>query len=151
MLGATLLTLMFGPHLAMIGLFVVLSLITLFGHAGLEAFGLNFLLMAALPVFFSHHLFKWVDKKLPNHFFIFILANSFFGAAIAIALCGLTATLILAASGIYKSDYLYSNYLIYYILMGWSEAFLTGMAATLMVVYRPSWMCTFDDKRYLNW
>jgi len=150
MLGATLLTLMFGPHLALIGMFVVLGLVTAFGHAGLYTLGLNFLLMAALPVLFSHTLFKWVDKKLPNHFFTFVLVNSFFGAAIAIALCGAAATLILTASGIYQSNYLYSNYLIYYILMGWSEAFLTGMAVTLMVVYRPSWICTFDDKRYLN-
>lgn len=150
MLGATLLTLMFGPSLALIGLLSVLVIISAFGHAGLIALGLNFLVMAFIPVLVSHYLFKWVDKKLPNHFFIFVLINSFFGAAIAMVLSGSLATFVLAQSGVYTVSYLYSNYLLYFILMGWSEAFMTGMAITLMVVYRPQWVCTFDDKRYLN-
>jgi uncharacterized membrane protein len=33
--------------------------------------------------------------------------------------------------------------------MAWSEAFATGMLITLMVVYRPAWVATFDDRRYL--
>lgn len=151
MLGATLLTLMFGPWLALIGLFIILLLITISGHAGWETLGLNYLLMAGLPVWFSHQLYKLADSKLPNHFFIYVLVNSFFGAAIAIAFCGICATFILATSGAYSSDYLFDNYLIYYILMGWSEAFLTGMAITLMAVYRPKWLCTFDDARYLKY
>ena len=31
-----------------------------------------------------------------------------------------------------------------------SEAVLTGMAVTLMAAYRPSWLVTFDDQRYLK-
>jgi uncharacterized membrane protein len=53
-------------------------------------------------------------------------------------------------SGAYALAYLKTNYLPYYILMGWSEAISTGMAITLMVVYRPEWVATFDDRRYLN-
>jgi uncharacterized membrane protein len=34
--------------------------------------------------------------------------------------------------------------------MAWSEAVTTGMAITLMVVYRPQWVSTFDDKAYLG-
>jgi uncharacterized membrane protein len=34
--------------------------------------------------------------------------------------------------------------------MGWSEAMLTGMAVSLMAVYRPAWVSTFDDARYLQ-
>jgi uncharacterized membrane protein len=34
--------------------------------------------------------------------------------------------------------------------MAWAEAFLTGAAITLMVVYQPGWVATFDDRRYLR-
>jgi uncharacterized membrane protein len=34
--------------------------------------------------------------------------------------------------------------------MGWSEAVLTGMLATLLVVYKPEWVATFDDARYIR-
>jgi uncharacterized membrane protein len=34
--------------------------------------------------------------------------------------------------------------------MAWAEAFTTGAALTLMVVYRPDWVATFDDARYLR-
>ena len=53
-------------------------------------------------------------------------------------------------SGAYLPAYLYHDYLPYFILMAWSEAVTTGMAITLMVVYMPHWVSTFDDKRYLQ-
>jgi len=33
--------------------------------------------------------------------------------------------------------------------MGWSEAFISGMLVTVMVVWRPQWVATFSDERYL--
>ena len=35
-------------------------------------------------------------------------------------------------------------------LLAWGEAFATGMLVTLMVVYKPEWVSTFDDARYLG-
>jgi uncharacterized membrane protein len=35
-------------------------------------------------------------------------------------------------------------------LVGFSEAWLTGAFITLFVVYLPSWVSTFDDDRYLK-
>jgi uncharacterized membrane protein len=34
--------------------------------------------------------------------------------------------------------------------MAWAEAFSTGMLITVIVVYKPAWIATFDDRRYLN-
>jgi uncharacterized membrane protein len=34
--------------------------------------------------------------------------------------------------------------------MSWAEALLTGMVMTMMVIYRPDWVVTFDDARYLE-
>jgi uncharacterized membrane protein len=35
-------------------------------------------------------------------------------------------------------------------LLSWPEAFTTGLMLTLLVVYKPQWVSTFDDERYLN-
>jgi uncharacterized membrane protein len=53
-------------------------------------------------------------------------------------------------TGVYSFDYLAENYLPFYFLMAWAEAFSTGMIITLLVVYRPEWVATFDDHRYLS-
>lgn len=149
-LGATALTLMFGWRIALLGMALVTLGTTLAGLGGWLALSINFLLMGALPVGISQTIFHFVDRKLPNHFMIYVFLPGFFGAALAMAITGLSITLVMALSGAYTIEYLTSEYLPYYILMGWSEAILTGMAVTLMAVYRPAWVSTFDDARYLQ-
>jgi uncharacterized membrane protein len=34
--------------------------------------------------------------------------------------------------------------------MSWAEAFTSGALITVLVVYRPQWVTTFDDRRYLD-
>jgi uncharacterized membrane protein len=62
---------------------------------------------------------------------------------------GLVSTGFAALAGAYPLGYLLDEYLPYYLLMAWSEAFATGMLITVMVVYKPEWVATFDDHRYL--
>jgi uncharacterized membrane protein len=150
LLGATAMTLMFGPQLALIGLSIVLTAVTLAGMSGWEGYGWNALIMGALPVAVSYAIYWLADRKLPNHLFIYLFLNAFFGGALAMAFTGLGGTLLMQFSGAYLPAYLYHDYLPYFILMSWSEAVTTGMAITLMVVYQPEWVCTFDDRRYLR-
>lgn len=150
LLGATALTLMFGPQLALVCLTLVVFGITLAGMAGWQSLSLNILLMGVLPIAISHALYRITDKKLPNHFFVYVFINAFFGAALAIAATGFASAGLLAVSGAYPLAYLTRDYLPYFILMGWSEALLTGMAISLMIVFRPHWVCTFDDARYIH-
>lgn len=149
-LGATALTLMFGWRLALFGLALVTGGVTLAGPGEWQALSINFLLMGALPVAVSHGIFRFVDGKLPNHFMIYVFLCGFFGAALAMTATGLGATAVMALSGTYGLDYLSSQYLPYFILMSWSEAMLTGMGVSLMAAYRPAWVSTFDDSRYLH-
>ncbi len=150
MLGATALTLMFGPELAVAGMALVVLGSTLAGLSGTWTFSLNALLMGVLPVLVSHAVYRLADTRLPNHFFVYVFVNGFFGAALAMAGAGIVATALLAAAGAYPFSYLYGEYLPFYVLLAWSEALLTGMAVTLMAVYRPEWIGTFDDTRYLR-
>ena len=150
LLGGTLLTLMFGPWLALAVLAIVLLAVTISGAAGWGSLGINFLLMATLPVLLSHVIFRIADSRLPNHLFVYIFVNAFLGAGLAMVSCGLAAVTVLSSAGAYSSNYLGTQYLPYFILMGWSEAMLTGMLITLLVVYRPDWVATFNDERYLK-
>lgn len=150
LLGATLMTLMFGARLAMVAIAVVLAGVTLAGMAGWGTLGLNWLVAGVIPVGLSYLLYATVDRKLPNHLFVYIFVNAFIGGGITVAVTGLISTLLLAWSGVYPGHYLAEHYLPYFLLMGWSEAMLTGMAVTLMTAFRPAWLATFSDARYLG-
>ncbi|MFA7240118.1 MAG: energy-coupling factor ABC transporter permease [Sulfuricellaceae bacterium] len=150
LLGATAIALMFRAQLAIVAVAIVTVGITLAGNGDWHSLSLNALTMGVLPILLSCGLFRLTDKKLPNHLFVYIFVNAFFGGALAMAATGAASTLMLFLSGAYPLAYLKEHYFPYYILMGWSEAITTGMAITLMTVYRPDWLGTFDDKRYLS-
>ena len=149
LLGATVFTLSFGPRLAFIGLSLVTAGITLNGAAGPLAFGVNALLLAGFSVGFSqlyYRLFFWLT---PKHLFVYIFIQGFLGAALTIISVGFLITVFLALTHVYEWEYLISEYFPYFLLLGFSEAWLSGMMMTLFVLYRPSWVISFDDARYL--
>ena len=150
LLGATVFALCFGRHLAFIGLSLVMAGVTINGAAGFFSYSMNVLLLAGIPVLVSHKIFRFVERRLPKHFFVFIFANGFFGAVLTVLSVGLVSTLLMGFSEIYGFDYLISEYLPYFLLLGFAEAWLSGMLVTLFVVYRPRWVFEFDDSLYLT-
>ncbi len=149
LLGATACMLMFGPRLALLALSLVVVGAAAAGTLDWWAVPVNVLVMAAVPVAVSTAALRAVERWLPHHFFVYLFGNAFFGAALAMLATGLATSTILGASGAYSFDYLRSDYLPGFLLMAWAEAFTTGAAITLLVVYQPSWVATFDDARYL--
>jgi uncharacterized membrane protein len=149
-LGATLFTLMAGPRLALVGLTLVLAAVTAWSGSGWQSLGLNGLTMAAIPVALSYALYRLIESRLPNNFFVYVFLTAFGGAAVAVAAVGLATTSLLASAGAYPPRELFKLYLPYYLLLAWSEALFTGMTITLFVVYKPEWVSTFDDQRYLR-
>ncbi len=154
LLGVTAFTLMFGPQLAIIGLCGVLAAVTYnsgaIGHQiGWHAFALNAMVMAVFPAFVARGILWLVERFLPANFFIYIFIGTFFGAFFNTVTTGLLATLLLAAAGVYPLEMLFTDYFPYYLLLGFAEAWLNGASVTLMVVYYPHWVGTFDDKKYL--
>jgi uncharacterized membrane protein len=159
LLGATAFTLMFGRQLAVIGLSLVLAAMTL--NAGLagagatgtlggwQPFALNALVLAVFPVFVTHAVLRFVETRLPANVFIYIFVAAFFGAGLTVVATGAFSVALLWLSGAYAADLLLSEYLPFYLLLGFAEAWLNGAAITLMVVYYPRWVATFDDRRYL--
>ena len=149
--GVAALTLMFGFWRATFAGALILLANAAFGRGNWNALGFDALLVAALPAAVSWGLFRMLERRLPNHFFIYVLGNGFFGAALSVAAIGLATTALMALAGVYSLEYLLSYYTPYAtLLIGWAEAFTTGMAITMMAVYRPAWLETFDDARYIR-
>lgn len=149
LLGATVFTLTFGAHLAFIGLSLVALGLVLNGAADVFSYAINALLLAGAGVFLSQRIYALVVRLLPRHFFVYIFVNGFFGAALTMIGIGILSTVLLALAGAYAWDYLLEEYLPYFLLLGFSEAWLSGMLMTLFIVYRPGWVLTFDDSSYL--
>lgn len=150
LLGASLATLMFGFWRGWLAATLAALATALTGKGSLAGLGLESLIFCAVPAAVTHHLYRLVDRKLPNHFFIYVLVSGFFGVALAIGVSALASTAVMAMSAAYQLSYLLEHYTPYFILLAWSEAVTTGMGVTLMAVYRPEWLETFDDERYIK-
>jgi uncharacterized membrane protein len=149
--GISALTLMFGFWRASFAGVLILLTNAVFGRGNLTALGFDALLLVALPAAVSWGMFRLLDRRLPNHFFVYVLGNGFFGAALAVAAIGLATTAVMAMAGVYPLDYLLAQYTPFAtLLISWAEAFSTGMAITVIAVYRPAWLETFDDAKYLQ-
>jgi len=148
LLGATALTLMLRPLLAMVALALVSAGAALWSGQ-YAAFAVNWLIMGALPVAVTWVIHRTVVRWLPPHLFVYLFLNAFAAGALSMLAVGVAAALFAYGAGLYPMDYLLTEYLPFYVLMGWSEAFISGVLVTAMVVWKPQWVATFSDERYL--
>ncbi len=149
LLGGTLFMLMYGWEVALVGISLVLAGTVLNGVIAWQAFAVNVLLMGALPVLFTHAVYRLAVWYLPHHFFVYILVNAFFCAGLSMALTVAAASLLLVGFGPYSIDAVLRNYLPYTPFMMFGEGFMTGMLVTGMALMKPHWLFTFDDRRYI--
>ncbi len=149
LLGSTAFTLLAGPWMALIGMAIVLAGLCAYGTLEWMTFGLNFLVFVAWPVLITAVVLKLAQKKLPANYFIYIFLNAFLTGGACFFACSVLGMSILALAGVYPVDYLFEEVLLFYFLLSWSEAFTTGIMIAVMVVYKPHWVSTFDDRRYL--
>lgn len=148
-LGATMFTLMFGWPLALLGLSSIMLISALLQHNELLSLGINGLLSVAIPVFVSYGILRLSQKRLPANYFIYIYVVAFFGAGIAVAASRLTAIALLSLVQAYPDSQLVTESLVYVPLFMFPEAFITGLLTSAFVIYRPDWVMTFDDERYI--
>ncbi|MGE0336406.1 MAG: energy-coupling factor ABC transporter permease, partial [Gammaproteobacteria bacterium] len=103
-----------------------------------------------LPVAASYVLARASERWLPPHFFVYVFAAAFFGAALTAAMTALAACAVLGFSGGVPRDAVLENYLPTTILLLFPEAFVTGALVTLAAVYRPDWLVSFRDRDYVD-
>ena len=146
---ATTVTLMFGWAFAFIAVAIAQLILTLEGQAAWSGYALNVLVNGGIPVLLTHYLYTWVYNKLPRHFFIYIFVVAFAGSALTMLFSRLAGLGILLTTGSYTMQELGDDPW-FIIVMLFPEGFLNGMLMTILVVYRPEWVSSFDDREYLN-
>lgn len=149
-LGIMLVTLMFRWQYA-IWLLSLANFSEIFtGQIDLQVFPMNAVLFAVVPVYMSNLIYKLVDRRLPNHFFIYVYGAGFFGSALIAFFVILETSLFLSMMDVYSWNILIHDYLRYSPMMMFAEGFITGMLITLLVVFKPEWVLTFSDQKYLQ-
>lgn len=150
LLGATLLMLMFGWQFALFAISFVLVWQVVFGIIEPFSFSLNALLMGALPSLLSYAMLRLSLRYLPHHFFIYTLVNAYFTAALVMAVTVLSGSALLLCCSPYDWELIGNRYLPLLPMMVFAEGFVNGMLATSLVLFRPEWIGSFDDRRYLQ-
>lgn len=100
------------------------------------------LIPATLALAMGYAVRRWVGL----HLFVYVLGRAFMGTAVCVFVAGLLAQ----ASGHALPGISDDLTTIAYWLMAWSEAFLTGFAAAVLVAYKPDWLATWSDQLYLK-
>jgi uncharacterized membrane protein len=139
--GACLLVLMFGWPLAVLTLFLAAAGVWLAGPGFARALELT-AWSGAVPATLALAIGMATRRWLPKHPFVYILARGFIGTALAVALAAALRGWLAggaAASAVFPAAW----------LIAWGEAFLTGALTAIFVAFRPQWLLTWSDARYL--
>ena len=139
-----------GGPLALVGGACVVVIVALVQGTPLVNAPLVFLLSVALPVAVALSFLRATQRHLPPNFFVYVFGGAFLGPALAYGASGLAGAAVLVLTGSAAADVVLGDYVPYLLNLSFAEATLTGMVLTLLVVYRPAWVTTFDDGRYLH-
>jgi uncharacterized membrane protein len=150
LLGMTLLCLMFEWQFALLAASLVVAVSTALGPAGWEAYGLNVLLMGALPILFTRGFLYLCQRRLPHNYYIYVFVNAFLAGGVSILLTGLASAWLQASAGVHPDGSIVRNFVTILPLLMFGEAFINGGAMTLAVAYRPRWVATFHDRWYVH-
>jgi uncharacterized membrane protein len=146
-----LMTLVFKAPLAlMTNLVANLALVAL-GKVGWPLLGVNVLITGVIPVVVMVSIWRVVDRYLPDNLMLFLFLCGFFGAALATLSTGLAGLgLVMLGATDPEAVHLAKEYALFLPLLMPSEAFLTGMLLSVLMVYHPGWVATFDGHRYID-
>jgi uncharacterized membrane protein len=150
LLGMTLMCLMFEWQFALIAASVVVAVTTAMSSLGWGVFGLNALLMGALPVFFTRVCLYFSQRWLPHNFYIYVFVNAFLVGGLSILLVGVVSAWLQYLSDVHPAGTIYRNFVQILPLLMFGEGFVNGGAMSLVVAYRPQWVATFHDHWYLK-
>lgn len=148
LLGATIATLMFGPALAFVTLALAGAAVTAATGAAWATYPAHVLLSGAVPIAVTWTMLRFAETRLPPNYFVYIFVVAFLGGALSMAAAGAAnaAFVGLIAPGTAHAG---DDLLPMLAMLGFGEGTLSGMLLSLMVVYRPNWVGTFSDARYL--
>lgn len=149
-IGMTVVTLLLGWPLAVLGGLVAQLGLLAVGRQDLQALGLNAVLLVLIPVLVSEQCAQLVERRQPRNLFVYIFFCGFFPAALAVVLSLLAGLGVLWLDGLYVMPPWLEDFVGYLWLIMFPEAFINGMLVTGLVVFYPDWLETFNRTRYLS-
>jgi len=143
--GACLMALMLGWPLAVLLLSAVAAVVWVAGNLPLDAWLSQWLWIGLMPATLTLLLGAALRRWLPAQVFVYVLGRGFLGTAVSIFLAGaLYEGLYHLVGGVGNEEALVARW-----LMAWGDAFLTGMLVSIFVAFKPEWLATWSDRRYL--
>ncbi len=146
-----LMTLVFKAPLALVSnVFANLSM-ALLGRDAWPLLGVTVLVTGVVPVLIIGLIWRLVDRRMPDHLMVFLFVGAFFGSALTALGSGLTAVGLMAL-GASEPQVMHQalEYARFLPLLMPAEAFITGMLMSILMVYHPGWVATFNDHRYID-
>ncbi|MFY0990510.1 energy-coupling factor ABC transporter permease [Halomonas sp. C05BenzN] len=146
-----LLTLVFKAPLALLSCLLVNLAMVVLGRVAWPLLGVNLLVTGVVPILVMVLVWRIVDRRLPDNLMVFLFVCGFFGTALATLAAGLAAVGLMAL-GASDPEVMHQalDYARFLPLLMPSEAFITGMLLSILMVYHPSWVATFNDHRYID-
>ncbi|MDI5985721.1 energy-coupling factor ABC transporter permease [Halomonas sp. M4R5S39] len=146
-----LLTLVFKAPLALLSCLLVNLAMVVLGRVAWPLLGVNLLVTGVVPALVMVLVWRLVDRRLPDHLMVFLFVCGFFGTALATLAAGLSAVGLMAL-GANDPEVMHQalEYARFLPLLMPSEAFITGMLLSILLVYHPDWVATFNDHRYID-
>ncbi len=149
-LGITALTLILGWDLAILSGSLVLLGMTLLGKESWEGFAVNGICLVLIPALLTYWIHRFVDKKLPKNFFIYLFLCGFIGAGVVVAVSGVAVSTILWLDGVYPWSKIQHEYIDYLPLIMFPEGLMNGILMTGIMVFYPDWIRTFNARVYID-
>ena len=149
LLGAPLYVPLFGFRRGLLGLALALVLHAAVGHRDWALLGLRGVFYVLLPALLTAAMQAALARWLPRNVFIFIIGNGTFVTFTAAALSMLAHLALLAALDGPAVTGDSADWVAYTLLMAWSEALLSGMLLSALVIYRPHLVMTYRQDLYL--
>lgn len=144
--GAVLVLLMLGWPLAVPVLLLCGAIAWAIAPVGGEAALAVAVWQGVVPATFALLLGAVLRRWLPPHPFIYVLGRGFLGAVLCLfAAAMLQHRLGAPLPGISSELGLVGRW-----LMAWGDAFVTGMLVAIFVAFKPQWLLTWSDTRYLH-
>lgn len=150
LLGSTILTLMFRWQVALMSNAIILLGITLTSQADFQAFAMNAILMGVIPIGITHFFWRINERFLPANYFIYIFFAAFLAGGVSILTTGYISYRLLSLLPNPLIEEVLDQYMMIFIPIMYPEAFISGAVISIFVIYKPEWIATFDDRRYLH-
>jgi uncharacterized membrane protein len=150
MLGSGLYALVFGRSRGMLGLMLALVTHTALDHGSWLNLGVNGVLFAVLPTMIASTLQQRIEAALPHNLFVFMIGNGMFVTLIATAVTSLALISIALGTGASAPVVDVGEYLGAALLLAWSEAIVSGMLLSALVVFLPGVVLTYRADLYLS-